>query len=75
MPGRLVAELDSVNFNFTPHECLVANISSPHHPTVVVHNPDQDRARPLDHLIKPVANSLSLRLNVYESPSGATEEF
>ena len=37
----------------------------------MVHNPDQDRARPLDHLIKPVANSLSLRLNVYETPSGA----
>ena len=37
-------------------------------------NPDLDRMRSMDHLIKPIALSLGLRLSVYDSPSNVEDQ-
>ena len=41
---------------------------------VVAVNPDLDRTRTMDHLIKPIASSLALRLSVYDSPSKVEDQ-
>ena len=41
---------------------------------VAIINPDLDRTRTMDHLIKPIASSLALRLSVYDSPSEVEDQ-